>query len=212
MLDYVPCGLLVLTVAGTIVFANEPIARILGAEPSSLLGRDFRDFLSRGGSIFFETQFWPSLLLRRSLEEISFDLLCSDGHAEPVFVNAATRSSGDDGGQQILLAVFRARQRRLYESGLLQARRESERVSEIVRRSSDAIIRFAADGTIGSWNRGAQQIFGQDITYWEGKPLECLFAPEAREQLADALGKLRQGREVVLETRGLRRTGEFVDG
>lgn len=211
MLDCVPCGLLVLTLDGTIAFANEPIASILGAEPRSLLGKDFRSFLSRGGSIFFETQFWPSLLLRRSLEEISFDLLCIDGRAEPVFVNAVTRPRTGDSGHDILMAIFRAGQRRLYESELLRARRESERVSEIVRRSSDAIIRFTADGVIGSWNNGAQQIFGHDHTHGEGKPLASLFAPEAREELEDALQKLRQGREVVLETKGLRSSGELVD-
>jgi PAS domain S-box-containing protein len=151
------------------------------------------------------------LLLRRALEEISFDLKGPDGLPEPVLVNAVLRSSQDTPGEQIVLAIFRARQRRLYESELLRARRESEQVSEIVRRSSDAIIRFTADATIESWNNGAQQIFGLDITQWRGKPLQCLFAPEAHSELAKTVPELQKGNEVVLETKGLRSSGELVD-
>jgi len=210
-LDSVPCGLLILTLDGNVRFANSEAGRILGVEPSFLTGKDFRDFLSRGGSIFFETQFAPSLLLRRSLEEISFDLRLPDGRPEPVLVNAVLQSSPGGSDAEIVLAIFRARQRRLYESELLRARRESEQVSEIVRRSSDAIIRFTADANIESWNNGAQQIFGLDITQRKGKPLQSLFAPEARAEVAEILPKLQEGNEIVLETKGLRSSGELVD-
>ena len=184
---------------------------MLGTERACLPGKDFREFLTRGGSIFFETQFAPSLLLRRSLEEVAFDLRGPDGRSEPVLVNAVMRPGQGSGDEEIVLAVFRARQRRQYESELLRARRESEQVSEIVRRSSDAIIRFTAEACIESWNNGAQQIFGQDIAQRSGQFLESLFAPEARPELAEALSRLRQGQDVVLETKGLRSSGELVD-
>ncbi len=128
-----------------------------------------------------------------------------------MLVNAVLRPGKGASQELIVLAIFRARQRRLYESELLRARRASEQVSEIVRRSSDAIIRFTADAAIESWNNGAQQIFGFDITRWKGKPLQCLFAPEAHPELAKALPQLQVGNEVVLETRGLRSSGELVD-
>ena len=196
---------------GNIRFANSEVGRILGAEPSTLLGKDFRDLLTRGGSIFFETQFAPSLLLRRSLEEISFELRGADGRNEPVFLNAVIQPGRQSADQEIVLAIFRARQRRMYESELLRVRRESEQVAEIVRRSSDAIIRFTADALIASWNNGAHQIFGEGMSEYGGKPLDCLFAPEAHAELAEAVSKLRRGSEVVLETKGRRSSGELVD-
>ncbi len=211
-LDLVPCGLLILTVDGIICHANRHVERLLNVHPGCLVGKDFREFLSRGGAIFFETQFAPSLLLRRSLEEIAFDLRpAADGSPEPVLVNALLRPVQGHPGEEIVLAIFHARQRRLYETELLRARRASEQVSEIVRRSSDAIIRFTAEGIIESWNNGAQGIFGQDITYWAGRPLTALFSPEAHAEIADAISKLQAGQEVLLETRGMRSSGELVD-
>jgi PAS domain S-box-containing protein len=203
--------LIILTLDGNIRFANSEIGKILGADPPSLLGKDFKDYLSRGGAIFFETQFAPSLLLRRSLEEISLELRRLDGQTEPVLVNAVIRKTQGPSASEAVLAIFRARQRRLYETELLRARRDSEQISEIVRRSSDAIIRFTANAAIENWNNGAQHIFGQEISQWRGKSLDCLFAPEAHLELADALTRLRRGEDVVLETKGLRSSGDPLD-
>lgn len=168
MLASVPCGFLALTIDGIIRLANNEAGKILSVEPSALRERNIRDLRTRGGAIFYETQFSPSLLLRRSLEEISFDFLRPDGRPEPVLVNAVIQAGPSASGEEeVSIAIFRARQRRLYESELLRARRESEQVSQIVRRSSDAIIRFTADATIGSWKRQA----GPE--WHRGRPAVC---------------------------------------
>jgi PAS domain S-box-containing protein len=190
-----------------VVFANRALSEILAVDPSvtSLAGKHFSDILTRGSAIFYETHFLPSLLLRGSLEEIAFDLLRSDHAHQPVFVNAVVRET------DILLAVFGAKQRRLYEAELLRARRESEQVVEIVRRSSDAIIRFSAEGLIESWNNGAQQIFGYQIEECRGRRFDCLLAPEALADVSEVISNLRRGDEVMLDTKGLRASGEQVD-
>lgn len=189
------------------LFANRALNEILAVDPSiiSLAGKHFSEILTRGSAIFYETHFLPSLLLRGSLEEIAFDMLRGDHTYQPVFVNAVLRET------DILLAVFGARQRRLYEAELLRARRESEQVVEIVRRSSDAIIRFSAEGLIGSWNNGAQQIFGYQIEECRGRQFDCLFAPESLADVREAISYLRRGDEAVLDTVGLRATGGRVD-
>jgi PAS domain S-box-containing protein len=94
---------------------------------------------------------------------------------------------------------------------LLRARRESELVAEIVRKSSDAIIRFSAEGLIESWNNGAQQIFGYQIDECKGRPFDYLFAPEALEDVSAGVSNLRRGDDFVLDTKGLRASGEPVD-
>jgi PAS domain S-box-containing protein len=206
-LNALPCGCLLLTRNGEVLFANRALGQMLALDPSSapLEGRHFSEILTRGSAIFYETHFMPSLLLRGSLEEIAFDFLCGDRSRHPVLINASLR------GQDILLAVFGAKQRHLYEAELLRARRESEQVAEIVRKSSDAIIRFSADGLIESWNAGAQQIFGYSIDDCKGRRFDCLFAPEALDEVKTAMANLQRGDDSVLDTKGLRASGEQVD-
>jgi PAS domain S-box-containing protein len=190
-----------------VLFANRALHEILAvdADTASVESRHFSEILTRGSAIFYETHFLPSLLLRGSLEEIAFDLLRGDRTHQPVLVNAVVR------GTDILLAVFGAKQRRLYEAELLRARRESEQVAEIVRRSSDAIIRFSAEGLIESWNNGAQQIFGYQNDECKGRRFDVLFAPEALDEVSAGIFNLQRGEDFVLDTKGLSASGELVD-
>jgi PAS domain S-box-containing protein len=190
-----------------VLFANRVLSQILALDPatSNLEGKHFSEILTRGSAIFYETHFLPSLLLRGSLEEIAFDLLSGDCTSRPVLINALLR------GPDILLAVFAAKQRRQYEAELLRARRESELVAEIVRRSADAIIRFSAEGLIESWNNGAQQIFGYQMQDCKGRRFDCLFAPEALDDVSASIANLRRGDDSVLDTKALRASGERVD-
>jgi PAS domain S-box-containing protein len=206
----VPCGYLDLASDGQILFANQPLAHLLGIPPGSLIGKNFVNLLSRGSAIFFETQFAPSLLLRRSLNEIAFDLRCSDERLEPVLANALVQRN-EDSSEVIRMALFATRQRRLYEAELLRARRESEQVAEIVRKSSDAIIRCTAEGIIEHWNHGARQIFGHAIEQRLGQAFTVLFASESYANIESALFNLQAGREVELETIGLNSKGESLD-
>jgi len=206
-LNALPCGCLILARNGQVLFANRVLSEMLAVDPGTvaLEGKHFSEILTRGSAIFYETHFLPSLLLRGSLEEIAFDLLCGDRTRQPVLINAVVRDTG------ILLAVFGAKQRHLYEAELLRARRESELVAEIVRKSSDAIIRFSAEGLIETWNDGAQQIFGHQIDDCKGRGFACLFAPDALEDVSAAISNLRHGDDSVLDTKGLRASGERVE-
>ena len=76
-----------------------------------------------------------------------------------VKLNAVFREGDPSHPDRILLAIFGARQRQLYEAELLRARKEAEQLSEVVRRSSDAIIRFSKEMQVETWNQGAQQDF-----------------------------------------------------
>ena len=187
------------------LFANRRFGEMLAVEAGTCEGELFAKLLTRGSAIFYETHFLPSLLLRGSLDEIALELICQDRTHQPVLVNAVVQ------GADICLAVFAAKQRRLYEAELLRARRESEQVAEIVRRSSDAIIRFSADGVIESWNDGAQHIFGYRIDECKGRRLDCLFAPETRPAVEAAISRLRRGDDAELDATGLHASGQRLD-
>ena len=210
-LELSPCGHVVIAVDGELLYANRAFVQLSGRDESWLCRSRFQQLLSPGGAIFYETQFAPSLLLRKFLEEISFDLVNPTGKRVPIFVNATLRPEKGSAPAHILLAAFGARQRRLYEAELLRARRESEQIAEVVRRSSDAIIRLSAAGSIESWNNGAQQIFGFSSTEISGKDLLSLFAEESRTEVNASIAELVHGLEVFREMIAVQKTGRTID-
>ncbi len=194
----------------SVLYANPAFLQMCGRDAQSLRETPFPQLLTPGSSIFFETHFVPTLLLRSSLEEISLDLDGPGGQRVSVFANAVLRPADGNQPGHILIAIFPANQRRLYEAELLRARRESEQMEEVVRRSSDAILRISAGNQIESWNRGAQQIFGYSSEESISQPFSLLVSEESREDLNKAIAALKRGAEALVETTGRRKSGDTL--
>ena len=64
---------------------------------------------------------------------------------------------------------------------------ERGRLAAIVESSQDAIIGHAIDGTIHTWNKGAEQMFGYPASRVLGKSLGMLLPKEADQHLRDML-------------------------
>ena len=194
------------------LFANAAFRQLVQLDETRPLQEHcLQNLLASGGAIFYETQFAPTLLMRGFLSEISLDLKRNDGERIPVLVNA-TLSRGTDGTPDgIFLAVFPAAQRKAYERELLRARRELERVAEVVRRSSDAILSLDANGTIQSWNEGAEHIFGFSSSEMMGESLLLLFDEELKAEIRAQVVELERGVEISRDTRALRKSGETVE-
>ena len=84
-------------------------------------------------------------------------------------------------------------------------------LASIVASSDDAIIGAAADGTILSWNAGAQRLFGFTAADIAGRSMSELFPADASGELPSLLAAAREGRHVVgRETRQQRKDGTIV--
>jgi len=95
--------------------------------------------------------------------------------------------------------------------GRHQAESAQRLLASIVASSDDAIIGAAADGTILSWNAGAQQLFGFTAADIAGRSLSELFPDDASRELPSLLAEARKGRHVVgRETRQRRKDGTVV--
>jgi PAS domain S-box-containing protein len=91
-----------------------------------------------------------------------------------------------------------------------QAEEARSRLAAIVESSNDAVIAQSLDGTITSWNKGAERIFGYSAEEIVGRPITTLAAPGSLDDPLAILERIRQG-ERVEHYETLRRTKDGRD-
>ncbi len=82
------------------------------------------------------------------------------------------------------------------ENEIADHRRTEERLSQlaaIVESSDDAIIGTTLDGTIVSWNAGAESIYGYSPSEVVGRPINILVPPDQPDEIPRILEKLKRG-------------------
>jgi PAS domain S-box-containing protein len=85
-------------------------------------------------------------------------------------------------------------------------------LAAIVESSSDAIISFDLQGSVLSWNSGAQQMFGYSASEMLGQPLTRLATPDLEPKLHALLERLGAGGTVIQrDLEHVRRGGEPFD-
>jgi PAS domain S-box-containing protein len=98
----------------------------------------------------------------------------------------------------------------------LQERRRAEeavlQLAAIVESSDDAIAGTALDGTIVSWNPGAERLFGYAAHEMIGHPVATLVPADRMHELGEVAERVGRGESVEdHETRGRRKDGTEVD-
>src|ERR1700760_594584 len=85
-------------------------------------------------------------------------------------------------------------------------------LAELVESSDDAIISKTLDGTILSWNAGAEQIYGYTATEVIGQPMTLLLPKDRIEEEAEILTRIGRGERVEhFETIRKTKSGELID-
>ena len=86
------------------------------------------------------------------------------------------------------------------------------RLASIVEFSDDAILSKDLNGTILTWNAGAERLFGYKAGEVVGQPVSVLLPPDRRAEEEQILAKLKAGERVEhLETIRLTKDGRRVD-
>jgi PAS domain S-box-containing protein len=207
-----PCGYIFTLPDGTIARVNETFVTWTGYARDDLAAIRFQDLLTVPGRIFYENQYAPLLRMQGLVKEVSFDLRCKDGRRLPVLINSTLRTDSD--GQPTLIAstIFEATDRERYEQELRIARERAEQLAAIVTSATDAIVRTTADGTIETWNRGAEQLFGYPQQDVAGRRLWELFPSLEREVDRQVIAQeLRAGRPVYQDVVAIRADGGRAD-
>jgi PAS domain S-box-containing protein len=132
-------------------------------------------------------------------------LIAKDGKEIPIDDSGAP-IRGEDGSIAGVVMVFR---------DVTEARRAVEarlHLAAIVESSDDAIIGKSLEGTIVSWNRGAERLYGYTAEEILGKPLAVLVPPDQTNELPEIMECVKRGEHIEhFETQRVRKDGSRVD-
>ncbi|MDD1662222.1 MAG: PAS domain S-box protein [Methanomicrobiales archaeon] len=85
-------------------------------------------------------------------------------------------------------------------------------LASIVQSSEEAIISTELDGTVVSWNPGAEAMFGYTDAEMKGQPMSRIVPPELHHEMIEVLERLGQGERIQhYETVRLRKDGGRVE-
>ena len=85
-------------------------------------------------------------------------------------------------------------------------------LAAIVESSDDAIISKTLAGTITSWNRGAEILYGYSAAEAVGQPISLIIPPERPSELPAIMERLRRGERIDhYETVRVRKDGTRLD-
>jgi PAS domain S-box-containing protein len=110
----------------------------------------------------------------------------------------------------------RLAEERLKELARERSQREREeryaaQLRAIVESSEDAIISKTLDGTIQSWNHGAEQLYGYSEEEAVGKPISLVVPPDRRHEENELIDRIREGERIKhFETTRVRRDGRHI--
>jgi diguanylate cyclase (GGDEF)-like protein/PAS domain S-box-containing protein len=94
---------------------------------------------------------------------------------------------------------------------LRSATSEVRRLATVVEHSDDAILCKTLDGTITSWNHGAERIYGYSAAEIVGQSIDLLVPPDRTDELRQLLEAVRRREPIVaLESRRRRKDGQII--
>jgi len=187
----------------TTTFVNERMAEMLGYRRDELIGRHVFEFMDAEARSL-ATEKWKRR--ERGCSEIYENRYRrKDGTA--LWALAKTNPVFDEDG------------RFAGSLGLLSdmtERRKSEearnRLAAIVQSSQDAIISKSLGGTITSWNRGAEKLFGYSEDEMLGRPITDLFPPERLDEEREIMARILRGETVEdFDTVRVKKDGSRVE-
>lgn len=114
--------------------------------------------------------------------------------------------------ENVVARVWPLLERAQIEESLRKSEEALSRIAAVVQSSDDAIISKSLDGTILSWNKGAQGIFGYSADEIIGKSILVLIPPELQNEEPGIIERLKQGKSIEhYETIRLAKDGRRID-
>ncbi len=102
-------------------------------------------------------------------------------------------------------------ERRQVEAALGESEKRLRWLASIVESSDDAIVSKNLDGTVTSWNRGAERIFGYTAEEAIGQPITIVIPKDRQDEERTILSRIRRGERIDhFETIRQRKHGSLI--
>ena len=185
-MNNLPYAMFIVRFTGQIINVNDLATDFTGYSQEELLkmgiikvlpGLDFGAERGRGGM-------GPDKVIRMIRES---EMLRKDGGKVPVEVSVSEKML--HGTRQYLMIVRDITERK-------RAEEEVSRLAAIVTSSNDAIIGKSLDGTITTWNKGAEQLFGYTAAEAVGESIGIIYPSDRLQELENILKKIGRGEGV----------------
>jgi PAS domain S-box-containing protein len=205
LLESAPDAVLIVDANGQILLVNEQTEELFGYPREELLSQPIETLLperDRHAHVRHRNHYMADPLTR-PMGFVDLVARRKNGTEVPVDISL-TAIQTDDG--RLAIAFVRD----------ISARHDGEvaikQLAAIVESSDDAIIGKTLDGTILSWNLGAERMYGYSAAEMIGQPVSILARPDRPDELTGIIGRLEKGEEIEqLETKRLRRDGAEID-
>ena len=185
---------------GLILRANRAELEMLGYEASEYVGRHIADFHVDRDVI---DDMLKRLVQGETLRDRPARLQCKDGSTREVLINS---SALVENGQLIHTRCFT-----LDISELRRGQEAQARLAAIVETSDDAIISKGLDGTILTWNAGAERLFGYSASEAVGQRITLIVPEELYQEEEAILQRLRRGEQIAhYETARMSKDGRRI--
>jgi PAS domain S-box-containing protein len=142
-----------------------------------------RDAHKRGIAHFLATGDGPILNQRLELTALH-----RDGHEIPI--ELAVWPVEANGTHTFSAFIRNISERKEHETEII-------RLAAIVESSDDAMVAKSIDGTVLSWNRGAERLYGYEAHEVIGGPISKIFPPDRIDELSEILERLGRGESIV---------------
>ncbi|MCX5789443.1 MAG: PAS domain S-box protein [Elusimicrobia bacterium] len=206
VLDGLPAALVMVARDGEIVLVNRRAEALFGYTRDELLGGPVHRLVPerfRGGhaeriEAFFRSPKHRALGTGRDLVGAR-----RDGTEVPVDIGLEPIETAD--GTFVLATILDVSERRRAQAKLLQ-------MEAIIESSEDAIVSKALDGTIRTWNKGAERIFGYTAEEAVGRTMSLIIPPDRVDEEPQILAQIQAGERVEhYETVRKRKDGTLVE-
>ena len=200
-----PLAIAIIDPDGTYIYINRNFTQIFGF--------DLRDFQT--GREWFLLAYPDPDYRKKVISEWKSDLEhVGTGDQRPRTYKARCKNGTEKDIYFMPVTLSDGKQCIVYED--ITERRESEKVKKllscIVKSSNDAIIGKKMDGTVISWNRAAEDMYGYTSDEVLGKNISFIVPFERRQELETILDQISRGHGVTnLETRRVKKDGTGID-
>ena len=187
---------------GTITDVNQSTENFTGYTRTELIGTYFSDYFTEPEKA---RQGYKKVFKDGSVLDYPLEIKNKNGHITPVLYNASVYK--DESGK--IIGVFAAA-RDITE--IKKTAEENQKLANVVETSDDGIITKSLDGSILSWNKGAEQIYGYSKKEIIGKNISILAPPELEKEIEELIVKIKLNEKVRhYETRRLKKDGTPID-